>query len=64
MSVEVGFLLACVAFGGASYSVWLYYSTQFLGRFRVLNPLVASDQFSPVVVSGLCTALTAGFILS
>ena len=63
MDIDVGFLLACVGFGWASYSVWLYYFWQFLEQLRGLSPLLASAQFTPVIVSGLCAALTTAFLL-
>ena len=63
MSGDIGFLLACVGFGWASFSVWMYYFWQFLENLRGLSPLLASAQFTPVAVSGLFAALTTGYIL-
>ncbi|KAG0650150.1 Drug resistance [Hyphodiscus hymeniophilus] len=63
MDGDVGFLLACVAFGWASFSLWMYYFWQFLENLRNVSPLLASAQFSPVVMSGFCAALTTGYIL-
>jgi MFS family permease len=63
MSADIGFLLTCIVFGWASYSVWIYYFWQFLQELRHVSPLLASAQFSPVVVSGLCAAMATGFLL-
>jgi len=64
MSVDIGFLLACVGLGWASYAVWLFYFWQFLEELRGVSPLLASAQFAPVIVSGFCAAITTGFLLS
>ena len=64
MDGDIGFLLACVGFGWASYSVWLYYFWQFLENLRGISPLLASAQFTPVIISGFCAALTTGYILN
>ena len=63
MNAFTGFILACVGFGWASYSVWLYYFWQFLDQLRHVSPLLASAQFTPVCISGICAALTTGWLL-
>lgn len=49
MSGDIGFVLACEAFGWASFGIWVYYLWQFLEILRGLSPLLASAQFVPVV---------------
>jgi MFS family permease len=63
MTKDVGFVLACIGFGWASFSVWVFYFWQFLEELRDVSPLLASAQFSPIGLSGLCAALITGFII-
>ena len=60
----VGFVLGCIALGWASFGIWVYYLWQFLEVVKGDTPLSASAQQTPTAVSGLCAALTTGFILS
>lgn len=64
MNRETGFVLACVSFGWAGFSVWVFYLWQFLQELRHVSPLRAAAQVSPTVISGLCAAITTGLIMS
>lgn len=64
LSVDVGFVLACIVAGWASFGIWMFYSWQFLQQLRGVSPLLATAQFSPVAVSGVFAALTTGVLLS
>ncbi|KAF4611339.1 hypothetical protein G7Y89_g15674 [Cudoniella acicularis] len=63
MSPEAGFILACVALGWAGFGIWVYYTWQFIEVLRGVSPLLTSAMFSPTTVSGLCAAITTGFII-
>lgn len=63
-SSRTSFVLACVGLGWSSFGVWVFYTWQIMEETRGLTPLLSSAQFAPVAISGLCAALTTGFILS
>jgi MFS family permease len=63
MSADASFILGSVALGWSGFGVWTYYFWQFMEQLRGISPLLASAQFSPVVVSGLAAAVTTGFII-
>ncbi|KAL1633726.1 hypothetical protein SLS58_010947 [Diplodia intermedia] len=60
---NVGFVLACISAGWASFGIWVYYSWRFNLVLRGITPLLASAHFVPVALSGLCAALTTGAVL-
>ena len=64
LSLETGFVLACVAAGWSAFGIWLYYLWQFMEVLRQETPLQATAYFVPVAISGLCAALTTGKLLS
>lgn len=64
MKLDTGFILACVGFGWASFGIWIFYLWQFLEELRKATPLLAAAQFTPVVISGFCAAMTTGFLLN
>ncbi|KAF2141927.1 uncharacterized protein K452DRAFT_227676 [Aplosporella prunicola CBS 121167] len=61
---QVGFVLACMAFGWASFGIWLYYAWQLAEVVRGNSPLNTTAQFTPTCVAGIAAALTVGFLLS
>ncbi|KAF2086030.1 YOR378W-like protein [Saccharata proteae CBS 121410] len=61
---HVGFVLACIALGWSSFGIWLYYFWQLAEVVRGNTPLNATAQVTPTCVSGICAALTVGFLLS
>ena len=64
LSGTVGFVLGCIVLGWASFGIWVYYLGQFFEVIRGYSPLRASAQQTPTAISGLCAALTTGFLLS
>ncbi|ERF77012.1 hypothetical protein EPUS_06880 [Endocarpon pusillum Z07020] len=64
LSLDTCFVLACIACGWATFSIWIFYIWEFLERVRNLTPLLAAAQFSPAAISGLLAALSTGFLLS
>ena len=46
-------VIACIALGWSSFGIFLWYMVQLMEVFRGESPLLATAQFSPVVLSGL-----------
>ncbi|SCU85374.1 LAMI_0C11034g1_1 [Lachancea mirantina] len=64
LTKDTCFMLGCVAAGWSSFGIWIYYVWQFMTVLREQTPLLSSAQFVPVALSGLCAAITTGFLLS
>ena len=64
INVETGFTLACIACGWGSFGIWIYYLWQFMEILRKSSPLLVTAQYAPVGISGLCAAITTGFLMS
>ena len=63
LSVDVAFVLACVACGWSCFGTWLYYVWQFYEVIRGVSPLVSAAWFIPIAISGAIAAVTTGFVL-
>ncbi len=63
LSVDVGFVLACIACGWASFGIWVFYLWQFLEELRGTSPLLGAAMISPVAVSGAFASICTGFLL-
>jgi MFS family permease len=63
VNADVGFVLAAVACGWASFGVWTLYLVQILQDVRGLSPLLTIAWFSPVTVSGAMAAVITGKLL-
>lgn len=61
---NVGFVLACMAFGWSSFGIWIYYFWQFTINLQHNSPLNVVAQNLPCGVSGACAAIASGFLLS
>ncbi|KAH8797928.1 major facilitator superfamily domain-containing protein [Xylogone sp. PMI_703] len=64
LTVETGFVLACVAAGWSSFGIWVFYSREFVEVLRGYSPVHASFQFLPATISGLIAAVTSGLIIT
>lgn len=64
LKIDSFFTLACIAAGWSSFGIYTLYTWNIIVLFRGASPLLASAQFSPVVISGLCAAVGTGFALS
>ena len=64
INVETGFTLGCIAVGWSSFGIYVFYIWQFMEVLRGSSPLSATAQYAPVGISGLCAAITTGFLLS
>jgi MFS family permease len=60
---EVGFVLAVVSCGWATFGIWFFYVYQLVEQIRGVPPLLAVAWFSPVAVSGTLAAVTTGYLL-
>ncbi|KAJ1326640.1 MFS transporter DHA2 family multidrug resistance protein [Microdochium nivale] len=60
---NVGFVLACIAFGWGCFGIWIFYIWVFCARVLDLSELLVVAWFSPVVVSGAIAAIGTGLVL-
>ncbi|WQF87084.1 Putative major facilitator superfamily, MFS transporter superfamily [Colletotrichum destructivum] len=63
VNADVGFVLAAVVCGWATFGVWTLYLVQILQEVRALSPLLTCAWFSPVVVTGGLAAVITGKLL-
>ncbi|RDA94036.1 hypothetical protein CP533_5301 [Ophiocordyceps camponoti-saundersi (nom. inval.)] len=63
ISADVGFVLAAVVCGWASFGVWTLYLIQTLQDARRLSPLLLTAYLSPVAVAGAAAAVVTGLML-
>jgi len=64
LSTDSAFVLGCIAAGWSSFGIWLFYIWQFMEESRGNSPLLASAQFVPVAIIGLCASVTTGIVLN
>ncbi|KAH8909346.1 major facilitator superfamily transporter [Coniochaeta sp. PMI_546] len=60
---EVGFVLAVVSCGWATFGIWFFYVYQIVQEIRGVPPLLTVAWFSPVAVSGAIAAVATGYLL-
>lgn len=60
---EVGFVLAVVSCGWATFGIWFFYVYQIVQEIRGVPPLLAVAWFCPVAVSGAIAAVATGYLL-
>lgn len=58
------YVLACLAAGWGCFGIWVYYLWQIFEVLREATPLLACAWYSPIALSGLCAAISTGFLLS
>ena len=63
LKIEVGFVLAAVGLGWASFGIWLYYTWQYLLLIRQNLPLEATAQFLPILPVGILATAITGHLL-
>lgn len=63
LTTDVAFVLGAVACGWSSFGIWLWYSWQFQMQLRGASPLVASVQWTPVIVVGSAAAWVVALLL-
>ncbi|KAL4888824.1 major facilitator superfamily-domain-containing protein [Aspergillus ambiguus] len=64
LTLDVSFVLGCVACGWAAFGIWSYYTWLFFERIRGITPLLASAEYVPPTVSGLLASVTTGYLMS
>ncbi|KAF2087904.1 YOR378W-like protein [Saccharata proteae CBS 121410] len=64
LNSTTAFILACLALGWGSFGVWVYYAFRFLEVVRHHTPLLASAEFTPVVVATLFASGFTGLMLT
>ncbi|KAK1965178.1 major facilitator superfamily transporter [Colletotrichum sublineola] len=63
VNADVGFVLAAVVCGWATFGIWSLYLVQILQEIRGLSPLLTCAWFAPVVVMGGLAAVITGKLL-
>ncbi|KAF4969054.1 hypothetical protein FZEAL_10304 [Fusarium zealandicum] len=63
LTSDVGFILACMACGWASFGIWVYYIWQFFQLLRGASPLLTAAWMSPVAISGALASMTTAWML-
>ena len=63
INVDIGFVIACVACGWATFGIWVYYSFQFFQQIRGSGPLLTSAYFVPAAISGALASIITGLLL-
>lgn len=62
-NVEVGFVLAVVSCGWATFGIWIFYLYQIIQEIRGVSPLLTVAWISPVAAVGAVAAVTTGYLL-
>lgn len=63
LNADVGFVLAAVACGWATFGIWSLYMVQVLQQIRGLSPLLSAVWMLPLVVTGMIASIITGFLL-
>jgi MFS family permease len=63
VSRDIGFVIACVSCGWATFGIWIYYSWQFFQQIRGAGPLLTSAYYVPAAISGALASIITGFLL-
>lgn len=63
-AVPTLYILACLAAGWGCFGIWVYYLWQIFEVLRHATPLLACAWYAPIAISGLCAAITTGFLLA
>lgn len=63
-AVPTLYVLACLAAGWGCFGIWVYYLWQIFEVLRHATPLLACAWYTPIALSGLCAAISTGFLLS
>lgn len=63
LSPTTTFILSCVAAGWGSFTIWAYYTFQFLTVLRGWTPLLASAGFAHTPVLGLFASILVAYFL-
>ena len=60
---DIGFVIACVSCGWATFGIWVYYSWQFFQQIRGSGPLLTSAYYFPAAISGALASIITGLLL-
>ncbi|KXJ94262.1 major facilitator superfamily domain-containing protein [Microdochium bolleyi] len=63
ISPGVVYILLAVFCGWGCFGIWIYYTWEFYSVLRGASPLLATAWHSPILLCGICAALTTGVIL-
>ena len=63
INVDIGFVIACISCGWATFGTWIYYSFQFFQQIRGSGPLLTSIYYVPAAISGALASSITGLLL-
>lgn len=63
INIDIGFVIACVCLGWATFGIWVYYSFQFFQQIRGSGPLLTSAYYVPAAISGALASIITGLLL-
>lgn len=63
INADVGFVLATVACGWATFGIWILYLVQILQELRHLSPLQTIAYQTPLAIAGVIAAIITGTLL-
>ncbi len=63
INCDIGFVIACVRCGWATFGIWIYYSFQFFQQIRGSGPLLTSAYYVPAAISGALASIITGLLL-
>ena len=63
ITTDMGFVIACVSCGWATFGIWVYYTFQFFQQIRGSDPLLTSAYFVPAAISGALASILTGLLL-
>lgn len=63
LTTDVAFALGAIACGWGSFGIWLWYTWQFQMQLQGVSPLLASAQWTPVIIVGSTAAWAVALLL-
>ena len=63
ITCDIGFVIACISCGWATFGIWIYYSFQFFQQIRGSGPLLTSAYYAPAAISGAVASIITGLLL-
>ncbi|MCJ1416202.1 hypothetical protein MMC32_002537 [Xylographa parallela] len=63
ITLDIGFVIACISCGWATFGIWIYYSFQFFQQIRGSGPLLTSAYYAPAAISGALASIITGLLL-
>lgn len=63
INIDIGFVIACISCGWATFGIWIYHSFQFFQQIRGSGLLLTSAYYVPAAISGALASIITGLLL-